>query len=163
MSPSFLIRCVIVVAMVRPGLCDAARVGQLEVKSGTGGAPCFTISEAEEMRGGAPDFQSITVSDAAGGAKAIMWNMAMPGQRTFPVSFRMCVPYAGRLPVLPQTPAAVLQPGRVYEVAIETRKPVGAGAARSYRARFCVAREGRGVMGVRSTGAEGRQRHVCGA
>ena len=161
MSPSFMIRCVIVLAMARPGLCEAARVGQLEVRSGNGGAPCFTVSEAEEKRGGAPDFQSITVSDPTGGVKAIMWNMAMPGQRTFPVSFRMCVPYAGRLPVLPQTPAAMLQPGRVYEVAIEARRPVGAGAPRSYRARFCVAREGAGVRDVRSTGAEGRQRYVC--
>ena len=161
MSPSLLIRCVIVLALARPGLCDAARVGQLEVKSGNGGAPCFTVSEAEEKRGGAPNFQSITVTEAAG-ARAVMWSMAMPGQRTFPVSFRMCVPYAGRLPVLPQTPAAALQPGRVYEVAIEARKPVGAGAARSYRARFCIAREGRGVAEVRSSGADGRQRHACG-
>src|SRR6476660_9285556 len=78
------------------------RVGELVVRTGSSGVPCFTISEAEEARSGAPDFHAIAVSEG----KNVLWGMTMHGQRTFPVSFRMCIPYAGRLPVLPQTPAA---------------------------------------------------------
>ena len=163
MLPSLLLRCVIVLAMASPRLCEAARVGQLEVRNGKDGIPCFTISEAEEKLDGAPNFHAITVGEAAPGPRTVMWRMNMPGPRTFPVSFRMCVPYAGRLPVLPQTPAAQLLPGRVYEVAIEARGPFGQGAPHIYRARFCVAEPGKGVIGVRSARSERRGRQVCGA
>ncbi len=162
MSPRILYYCVIMLAVATPRLCDAAaQMGQLEVRTGNGGAPCFTISEADEKRGGAPNFHAITVSDLSHGARTTMWSMAMPAQRTFPVSFRMCVPYAGRLAVLPQTPAAPLQPGRVYEVTIEARGPIVRGAPRSYRAHFCVGEAGRRIGAVRTTGPEGRQRFSC--
>lgn len=119
---------------------SAARVGVLEVRNGHGGVPCFSIQRQEEERGGAPNFHAITVS-AADQPRVSAWSMTLPPHRTFPVSSMMCIPYAGRLPVLPQTPAAPLLPGKVYEVAIEARGPLAAGAARSYRARFCVDRQ----------------------
>ncbi len=134
---------------VMDGAAAAPRIGELEVRQGNGGAPCFSISEAEEQRGGAPNFDAITVSDG----KAVLWTMVMPKQRTFPVTFRMCIPYAGRLPVLPQTPAAELQVGRAYDVYVATRKP-GA-APQGYRARFCLLRQGAGPLKVRTLAARG--------
>jgi len=127
----------------------APRIGELEIRQGNGGAPCFSISEAEEQRGGAPNFDSITVSEG----KAVLWTMTMPKQRTFPVTFRMCIPYAGRLPVLPQMPAAQLQSGKAYDVFVATRKP-GA-APQGYRARFCLVRQGLGPTKVRTLGPKG--------
>lgn len=148
MPPSLLLRCLFVLAMASAGECAAAHAGELLVKQGNGGVPCFTIAEAEEARGGAPDFKAITVSEV--GAKGAMWKMAMPGQRTFPVTFRMCIPYAGRLPVLPQTPAAPLQPGKVYEVAIDMRPARPAAGQRDYRARFCLVAQEDGALRVRN-------------
>ena len=150
------------VAPARDGAAAAAsRTGEVMVREGNGGLPCFSISEHEETRAGAPNFHSITVSEAGPGARMAMWTMVMPRQRTFPVSFRMCVPYAGRLPVLPQTPAAVLQPGRVYEVAIEPRGPLAATAPRSYRGRFCVTAAGSGAPAVRAATADAKGRYLC--
>ncbi len=91
------------------------RVGPLEVRTGAAGGPCFTISEAEEQRGGAPQFDAISVADV-----------------TSPKV---------RLPVLPRTMAADLARGRVYEVTILPRAP-GSGTPRVYRARFCVGTRG---------------------
>jgi hypothetical protein len=142
--------------------CAAPRVGELEVREGKGGVPCFTISEAEERRGGVPDFQSISVADAGAGGKA-MWNMAMTAARTFGVSFRMCIPYAGRLTVLPQTPAAPLQPGQPYDVTIEARAPQR-GSPRHYHARFCLSAQASGHprLRVMATGAApGKARAAC--
>jgi hypothetical protein len=77
----------------------------------------------------------------------------LPEERTFPMAFLMCIPYAGRSPVLPQTPAAPLQTGRAYDVTIEARASAQAGAPRTYRARFCLlARQG-GHAQLRMLGA----------
>lgn len=161
MTPSLLLRCLFVLAIASAGECAAAHGGELLVKQGNGGVPCFTIAEAEEARGGAPDFHAISVTEV--GAKVAMWRMALPVHRTFPVSFRMCIPYAGRLPVLPQTPAAPLQPGKVYEVAIETRSPHPAPGQRDYRARFCLVAQADGALQIRNIGfANPRQRPTCG-
>lgn len=153
-------RCVLVLAaMAGAGECAAARVGELMVKEGKGGAPCFTISEAEEKRGGTPDFHAITVSEHGG--KAALWKMAMPAHRTFPVTVRMCIPYAGRVPVLPQTPAAPLEAGRLYDVAITARPPRGPKAPRDYRARFCLVRAA-GALEVRNIPmGSPKQRATC--
>ena len=159
-----IIRCAYILYLVYAQAAGAARVGELEVREGNAGMPCFTIPEAEERRSGAPDFQSISVFDTAAGAKMPMWSMAMPKTRTFPVSFRMCIPYAGRLPVLPQTPAAALQPGHPYEVTIEVRAPQQAGAPHNYRARFCLVSQGKGAPRVRNLGASNpdpKARRAC--
>ena len=159
MPPSPLHCCLFVLAIASAGECAAAHVGELVVKEGNGGVPCFTIPEAEEARGGTPDFHAITVTEV--GAKGALWKMTMPAQRTFPVTFRMCIPYAGRVPVLPQTPAAALQPRRVYEVAIDARAR-RTGAPRNYRARFCLYRQENGAMRVRNiVPANPRQRPSC--
>ncbi len=141
MSPRPLVALFAVLALFAMDSAAALRVGELSVRPGSGGQPCFTISEEEEVRAGPPNFHSITVSEG----KTTLWSMAMPAHRTFPVSFRMCIPYAGRLPVLPQTPAAELQADRVYEVLIESRQPPSGALPRSYRARFCMERGGEGV------------------
>ncbi|MES2902466.1 MAG: hypothetical protein V4723_22250 [Pseudomonadota bacterium] len=141
MSPRPLVALFAVLAMTAMDSAAALRVGELAVRSGSTGLPCFTISKAEEERAGSPNFHSITVTEG----KTTMWSMAMPAQRTFPVSFRMCIPYAGRLPVLPQTPAAELQSGKVYEVVLESRQPPDASKPRSYRGRFCVVPGASGV------------------
>ena len=160
MPSSQFLRCVLVLAMIGgAGECSAARVGELLVKEGKGGAPCFTIPEGEEKRGGTPDFQSITVSEHDG--KVALWKMAMPAHRSFPVTVRMCIPYAGRLPVLPQTTAAPLQAGKVYEVAINARAQRAAAAPRDYRARFCLVRTA-GALRVRNLPmGDAKQRLAC--
>lgn len=116
----------------------ARRIGEAEVRTGANDVPCFTISAREEQRGGAPDFQSVTVSDSSGKP---MWKMTMPRERTFPVTHSMCIPYAGRVQALPQTPAAVLEAGTAYQVLIEARKARNAGSPLRYLARFCLAPE----------------------
>ncbi len=158
MPPSLFHCCLFVLAIASAGECAASRPGELLVKEGTKGVPCFTIPETEEARGGTPDFHAITVSEV--GIKGALWKMTMPAQRTFPVTFRMCIPYAGRLPVLPQTPAAPLQPGRVYEAAIDARSQ-GA-VPREYRARFCLYRKEGGTLRVRTIAlAHSRQKPSC--
>lgn len=132
-------------AVMAAGMCSAApRVGPLEVRAGHASPACFTVPEAEERRAGAPDFDAITVADVAT-PKLPVWTMSMPSERTFAVSFRMCIPYAGRLPVLPPTNATALVPGRVYEVAIAARAPQ-AGMPRLYKARFCLRSRDRGLI-----------------
>lgn len=140
-----MLRPSIFISMLTLLLCGsaaAARVGELAVRSGNNAAPCFTVSEREEKRSGTPRFQSITVSEA--GAYSAMWSMAMPKGRTFALANYMCVPYGGRPPVLPQTPASTLQAGKPYEVVI-TAQPARPGAPRHYRARFCVAGQAAGA------------------
>ncbi len=161
MFPGSYFRCLFVLAMMAGAAeCAAAQAGELLVKEGKGGAPCFTISEVEEQRGGTPDFQSIAVSEP--GVKAALWKMAMPVHRTFPVTVSMCIPYAGRLPVLPQTPAAPLEAGKVYEVTISARAPRAADKARDYRARFCLV-QAAGALRVRNLPASAaKQRPACG-
>ena len=114
----------------------ARRIGEAQVRERASGVPCFTISEREEKRGGAPDFQSVTVSEASG---KLMWRMAMPRERTFPVMSSMCIPYGGRVQALPQTPAAVLEPGKVYLVQIDVRPGKKASMPLRYQALFCLA------------------------
>lgn len=158
--------CAVAAALAAAPVGGGLRAGELEVRQGNGGVPCFTISEAQERRGGAPAFQSISVAEIGAGARGGMWSMALPVTRTFPVSFRMCIPYAGRLPVLPQTAAAPLLPGRPYEVTMEARADPAAGAPRVYRARFCLVRQGAGELRVRQLGAgsvDARGRPACGS
>ena len=118
-----------------PGLAQA-RVGEAEVRAGPRGGPCFTISPREE-RMGTPDFQALAVTDG----HRPLWRISMPPGRTFALSFSMCVPYGGRVASLPQAPAAVLEPGRVYHVHIDPRPARGANAASGYEARFCLAKQ----------------------
>ena len=162
MRPGLFLLSATVLALAGAGEARAARIGELVVRPGNGGVPCFTVSEAEEKRGGAPSFQSITVSEVGLG-RATMWSMALPSERTFAVTFQMCVPYAGRLPVLPQKPAAALQPGRVYEVAIEARGPFARSAPRSYRAHFCLQKDAQGAPAPITLAPDSRQRYACGA
>lgn len=168
MLSSSFIRCALVLGLAAAPAVGAVRSGELEVREGKAGVPCFTISETEERRGGAPDFHAISVAETGAGARNVMWTMSMPKARTFPVTFRMCIPYAGRLPVLPQTPAAALQPGRPYEVTIEVRARQQANAPRYYRARFCLQRQGQGqgqlrVHHIGAGGGDAKARAGCGA
>lgn len=131
-----LLPILLLTVLLAPPAQAARRTGEAEVRSGANGVPCFTISEREEQRGGAPDFQAITVTDPGGKP---MWKMAMPRERTFPVTYSMCIPYAGRVQALPQTPATVLEAGKVYQVLIEARKAKTAASPLRYQARFCLA------------------------
>ncbi len=143
----------------------APRTGEAEVRETGRGLPCFTISEREERLGGAPDFESVTVYDTSARPRAKMWTMAMPASRTFPVLFSMCIPYAGRVQSLPQTKAATLEPGKVYEVYIDVRGGAGRNRPRGYAARFCLARRD-GAVSVHQIDAGAREaRHGsgCGA
>lgn len=112
-----------------------ARVGAAEVREGPRGGPCFTITPREE-RLGTPEFRSIVVWE---GARPV-WKMTMPKERTFPLTFGMCVPYGGKVASLPRTTPAPLAPGRIYSLRIEARPGKGS-AATSYEARFCLARQ----------------------
>jgi hypothetical protein len=119
-----------------PTVGAIARVGAAEVREGPRGGPCFTISPREE-REGLPDFHSVTVSDG----QRLLWKMTMPPDRTFPLSFSMCVPYGGQVASLPRTQAAALEPGKVYYLRIDARPGKVHAAAQAYEARFCLARQ----------------------
>jgi hypothetical protein len=121
-----------------------ARTGAAEVREGPRGGPCFTISAKEESKG-PPDFQSVTVSDG----QRLLWKMSMPPERTFSLSFSMCVPYGGQVASLPHTPAAKLQTGQVYSLHIEARPGKVRGAAQAYDARFCLVKQNDGSAAVR--------------
>jgi len=150
----------------------ASRTGEAAVREAGNGLPCFTIAEREEQLGGAPDFDSVTVYDASARPRARMWSMSMPPTRTFPVMFSMCIPYGGRVQSLPQTQAAMLVAGKVYEVVIDVRGSQGRASSattafnrpRGYHARFCLAKQPDGAMLVRYIGAlarEGRNVYGC--
>ena len=141
---------------VRAAPAVAVRMGEADVRASAGGVPCFTIAEREERLNGAPSFHAISVSAATGKARAPMWQMTMPAERTFPLLFSMCVPYAGRVPSLPQQHAEALEAGRVYEVSIEVRAGAAPAHPRFYGARFCLARQADGSSAVRLLGGAGR-------
>jgi hypothetical protein len=158
----YAVACCLLLAANPSRVAASARVGDAEVRAGPNGEPCFTISEREERRGGVPDFNAIVVSDPQG-RKPLLWRMAMPRERTFPVSFNMCIPYAGRARSLPHTPAEKLGTGKVYHVRIEARGARG-GSAAAYEARFCLARQHDGSVIVHHIGRddhEGRRLYGC--
>jgi hypothetical protein len=120
-----------------------ARTGAAEVREGPRGGPCFTISPKEE-RQGVPEFRSVTVSDG----QHLLWKMSMPPERSFPLSFSMCVPYGGQVSSLPHTPAAGLETGKVYYLRIDARPGQARGAAQAYEARFCLVKQRDGSEAV---------------
>ena len=130
----------------------APRVGEAQVRSGKNELPCFTIAEREELRGASPDFQAVTVT----AGERVLWRMAMPRERTFPLASSMCIPYGGRVQALPQTPAAPLERGIVYNVELEPRPGKNA-TAPAYKARFCLTRRADGGTSVRHIGADQRK------
>jgi hypothetical protein len=141
----------------------APRTGEAEVRESGSGLPCFTISEREERKNGAPNFEAVTVYDPSSRPRVKMWTMSMPPNRTFPVLFSMCVPYGGRVQSLPQSVATVLETGTVYEVTIDVRAGDTPNQPRSYGARFCLAKQRDGRVAVHPVGAgapEGRT--LCG-
>jgi hypothetical protein len=113
-----------------------ARIGAAEVREGPRGGPCFTISPREE-REGTPDFHAVTVSDG----QRMLWKMTMPPERTFPLSFSMCVPYGGQVAALPRTQALTLESGKVYQLRIDARPGKVRGTAQAYEARFCLVKQ----------------------
>jgi hypothetical protein len=121
--------------MLAPAAAQA-RIGMAEVREGPRGGPCFTISPREE-REGRPDFHAVTVSDGS----RLLWKMTMPRERTFPLSFSMCVPYGGQVASLPRTQASALEAGKVYYLHIEARPGKAGATAQAYEARFCLARQ----------------------
>ena len=140
-----------------PATVAHARVGAAEVREGPRGGPCFTITPHEE-RLGTPDFHGIVVWD---GARPV-WKMTMPKERTFPLTYGMCVPYGGRVASLPRTASGPLVPGHVYSLRIETR-PGGGRTAPFYEARFCLARQHDGSAVVHQIWNGDREgQHVVG-
>jgi hypothetical protein len=106
------------------------------VRADSNGRPCFTVDAAAEARDGTAQFRSVTVSDAAAGT--VVWQMALPSGRSFALTRSICVPYAGRVNALPQTPAATLVTGRVYQVTLAVRNWDRPRAPRAYTAHFCL-------------------------
>jgi hypothetical protein len=130
----------------------APRVGEAQVRSGKNELPCFTITEREDQRGGSPDFQAVTVT----AGERVLWRMAMPRERTFPLASSMCIPYGGRVQALPQTPAAPLERGIVYSVQLDTRAGERSAAPLRYAARFCLERRRDGKPAVHQINANDR-------
>jgi hypothetical protein len=155
------VACCLLLAAVLDAPAASGRVGEAEVRASANGEPCFTISEREERHFGTPDFNAMSVMDPHA-RQPLLWHMAMPAERTFPVSFSMCIPYGGRVPALPQTPAAKLEPGKVYRVRIEARRAHGQ-VANAYEARFCLARQPDGSVLVHHIWPDDREgRHLFG-
>lgn len=158
--------CACVRAAAGPAPAPAPRTGEAEVRESVSGLPCFTISEREERKSGAPNFDTITVYDSSARPRSKMWSMTMPPQRTFPLLFSMCVPYGGRVPSLPQTVATMLETGKMYEVLIDVRSDDTPNQTRSYGARFCLARQRDGSVAVHHVGSslnDWRNGHGCTA
>ena len=160
------IPCLLLLALAggRAAAAEPARTGEAEVREVGGVTPCFTISQKEERRAGAPNFETIAVYDPSRQPKATMWAMSVPAGRSFSVPYSMCIPYGGRMSVLPQTPAAPLQPGKVYEVLIGARVADVADGTSSYAARFCLATQPNGSVIVHHIGVgahEGRHLYGC--
>lgn len=156
MRPALLRLCCFVAAPWCANSYAAPAFGELDVRTGNGGMPCFTIFQKDERRFGAPEFRSISVNEVTAGGKSLMWAMAIPPERPFRVTFRLCIPYAGRLPVLPKTIAFPLQPGKVYEALIDIKPPMLASAPRAYRARFCLSGKAGEVVQLHTLNGAGR-------
>jgi hypothetical protein len=151
-------------ACAAPAPAPAPRTGEAEVRESGSGLPCFTISEREERKNGAPNFEAVTVYDPSSKPRVKMWMMSMPPNRTFPVLFSMCVPYGGRVQSLPQSVATVLETGKVYEVYIDVRAGETPNQPRTYGARFCLAKQRDGSVVVHQIGPgahEGRNQYGC--
>ena len=162
MKPILPCLLLLALASARAG-AGAARTGEAEVREAGGVTPCFTISQKEERRAGAPNFRTITVYDPSRKPKATMWTMSVAAERSFSVPYSMCIPYGGRMSVLPQTPAAALQPGKVYEVLIGARVADAADNTSSYAARFCLATQPNGSVIVHHIGVDAHEgRHLYG-
>jgi hypothetical protein len=160
MKPQVVACCLLLAAA--NARAAVGRVGEAEVRESPNGDPCFTISDHEERHFGTPNFDAVVVLDPQA-KRPVLWRMAMPRERTFPVVFSMCIPYGGRVPALPQTPAAKLEPGKVYRVRIEARAARGS-VAGAYAARFCLARQHDGSVLVHHIGRddhEGRLMYGC--
>jgi hypothetical protein len=123
-------------ALTLPAAHALARIGAAEVREGPRGGPCFTISPREE-REGTPDFHAVTVSEG----QRMLWKMTMPPERTFPLSFSMCVPYGGQVASLPHTRALTLESGKVYHLRIDARPGKMGRTAQAYEARFCLVKQ----------------------
>lgn len=106
------------------------------VRADSNGRPCFTVDAVAEDRDGTAQFRSITVTDVAAGTVA--WQMALPSGRSFPLVHTICIPYAGRVNALPQTPAATLVAERIYRVELAVRNWDRPKAPRAYTAHFCL-------------------------
>lgn len=164
MRPMLLIVGTVVMCVRSVHAGAASPVGELDMRPVSAGMPCFTVFQKDERRFGAPEFRSITVNELHAGGKTLMWTMTIPPERAFLVTFRLCIPYAGRLPVLPKTTALPLQPGKVYEALIDIKPPVLATAPRAYRARFCMSGKPGGDMQFRTlngVAVEGKGRAAC--
>jgi hypothetical protein len=116
------------------------------VRADSNGQPCFTVDAAAEQRDGTAQFRSVTVTDV--GSAGAAWEMSLPGGRSFALTHTICIPYAGRVTALPQTPAAVLAPGRIYRVTLAVRNWDRPKAPRAYTAHFCLVGPGRAVRQV---------------
>jgi hypothetical protein len=126
---------------------EPAREAAAHVRAGANGGPCFTVGTASEQQDGTAQFRGLTVVDTV--THAIMWQMALPSGRSFPLTYTVCIPYAGRVAALPQTPAAALADGRMYQVTLAVRNWNRPAAPRAYSATFCLAGPARAVTVVR--------------
>jgi len=107
------------------------------VRAGSNGEPCFSVDAQAERADGVAQFRAVTVVEPATGR--LMWQMALPGDRSFALTHAICIPYAGRVPALPQTPAVALVAGRVYRVELAVHNAGNPKAPTAYTVDFCLA------------------------
>jgi hypothetical protein len=94
---------VFIVAVITVLVPAVAMPAPAAVRADSNGQPCFTVDAAAEQRDGTAQFRSVTVTDVALAGAA--WEMALPSGRSFALTHSICIPYAGRVTALPQTPA----------------------------------------------------------
>lgn len=131
---------------------EPVRSALAHVRAGKNGEPCFTVDAASEQQDGTAQFRGLTVVDTV--THAIMWQMALPSGRSFPLTYTVCIPYAGRVAALPQTPAAALADGHMYQVTLVVRNWNRPAAPHAYSATFCLVGPARAVTVV-------RDRQIC--
>jgi hypothetical protein len=142
----------LLLASLLPAAQAGRRVAEAQVRTDANGQPCFTISEREEKRSGTPDFEAIAVTEG----QRLLWRMAMSGKRTFPLSATMCIPYGGRVPALPQTPATSLEEGKTYTMELKALPGRSATTPLRYAARFRLGRRPDGSTTVHQLGEDER-------
>lgn len=123
--------------------CATSRMGDAEVRL-QDGQPCFTISAKEAARGPTIRLQAVIVSDTSVSPVGRVWSVMLDQQRLPTMSPERCAAYGQTPEGATAKPTAVpeLQPGKVYQVHLNTRSSDASDPTRGYVGKFCFMPDG---------------------
>ena len=117
-----------------------SRIGEAEVRL-ENGLPCFTITNKEENRAGAPQLRGLKVYDASVKPSIEVWFFTLPIDARQTISSNTCISY-GKAPLGAESTKAIqLAIGKVYEVAIKGKLNDSSDPTFWYEAKFCLIRQ----------------------